>query len=215
MIFRNGGFSPCVTVAMKLAVLFLVGTAGAFGQLSFGVRAGVPLTNFFQAASNPGETFNSNATRFILGPTVELRLPAGFGLEADALFRRFQYNGSTNLVDELVRNTATNAWEFPFLVKYRMAGTFVKPFLDGGVAFDHWSGVRETIAAVGGPTSRSGTSGSNAGFVVGAGIELRLPLVKLSPEVRYTRWGAANITDLGGALRSNQNQAEFLIGLTF
>ena len=200
---------------MKLAILFLVGVSSVFGQVSFGVRGGLPLTNFFQAASNPDETFTSSATRFIVGPTVELRLPFGLGLEGDALFRHFQYNGSTSLVDELVRSTATNAWEFPLLVKYRTPGAFVKPFLDGGVAFDHWSGLRQITAPVGAFTSSSSTSGSNAGFVVGAGIELHLPLVKLSPEIRYTRWGAANVADLGGALKSNQNQAEFLVGLTF
>lgn len=200
---------------MKLVLLFLFATTGAFAQFSFGVRGGLPLTNFFQAASNPDETFSSSATRFIIGPTVELRLPAGFSLEAEALFRHFQYNGSTNVVDGLVQTTASNAWEFPLLVKYRTPGLFVKPFLDGGVAFDHWSGTNQIIAAASGIGASSGTSGSNAGFVLGAGIELHLPLVRLSPEIRYTRWGAASVTDLGAALRSNQNQAEFLVGLTF
>lgn len=200
---------------MKLVLLFLLGTTGVSAQFSFGVRGGLPLTNFFQAASNPDETFTSSATRFIIGPTVELRLPAGLSLEGDALFRHFQYTGSTNLVDELVHSTASNAWEFPLLLKYRTPGTFVRPFLDGGVAFDHWSGTNQIVAAVTGTGSSSGTSGSNVGFVLGAGIELHLPLVKLSPEIRYTRWGAASVTDLGAALRSNQNQAEFLIGLTF
>ena len=200
---------------MKLALLLLLATVSAFAQFSFGIRGGLPLTNFFQAASNPDETFSSNATRFIIGPTVELRLPAGFSLEADALFRHFQYKGSANPLDELVQTTASNAWEFPLLVKYRMPGLFVKPFLDGGVAFDHWSGTNQVIAAATGTGSTSGTAGSNAGFVLGAGMELHLPLIRLSPEIRYTRWGAASVTDLGGALRSNQNQAEFLIGLTF
>lgn len=200
---------------MKLVLLFLFATTGVFAQFSFGVRGGLPLTNFFQAASNPDETFNSSATRFIIGPTVELRLPAGFSLEAEALFRHFQYKGSSNLVDELAQTTASNAWEFPLLVKYRMPGLFVKPFLDGGAAFDRWSGSNQIIAAASGTGSTSSTSGSNAGFVLGAGIELRLPLVRLSPEIRYTRWGAASVTDLGAALRSNQNQAEFLVGLTF
>lgn len=198
---------------MKLVLLFLAGTMSVLGQFSFGVRGGLPFTNFFQAASNPEETFNSSATQFIIGPTVELRLPAGFGLEADALFRHFQYNATGNLVDELVRNSASNAWEFPLLVKYRMQGMFVRPFLDGGVAFDHWSGTSQILGKVGG--SSTGTSGANAGFVVGAGIELHLPLVRLSPEIRFTRWGAASVADLGGALQSKQNQAEFLVGLTF
>ncbi len=196
---------------MKLLALFFAGTMSVLGQFSFGVRGGLPFTNFFQAASNPEQTFNSSATQFIVGPTVELRLPAGFGLEAEALFRHFQYNATANIAEELVHNTASDAWEFPLLVKYRMPGMFVKPFLDGGVAFDHWSGVKQIAGLV----SSSSTSGANAGVVVGAGIELHLPLVRLSPEIRYTRWGAASEADLGGALQSRQNQAELLVGLIF
>lgn len=199
---------------MKLLMLWLAGTMSVFGQLSFGIRGGLPLTNFFQSISNPDETFTSNATRFTIGPTVELHLPAGFGLEADALFRHFHYEGSAGLVDELVHSSASNAWEFPLLVKYRTPGVFVRPFLDAGIAFDHWSGTRQ-LSVISGPTTSTGTSGSNTGFVAGAGIELHVPLVRISPEIRYTRWGAASVTDLGGALRSSQNQAEFLVGLTF
>lgn len=134
-------------------------------------------------------------------------------MEVDALFRHFQYNATANIADELVQNRASNAWEFPLLVKYRLPGLFVRPYLDGGVAFDHWSGVKQLVVTP--SDSSSSNSGSNAGFVVGAGIELHLPLVRLSPEIRYTRWGAASVTDLGGALQSKQNQAEFLVGLTF
>ena len=87
---------------------------------------------------------------------------------------------------------------------------------ESGVAWNHWSGVRQiTQVAGGGLTTSSNVSGVNTGFVLGAGIELKLPLVRLLPEVRYTRWGAKNITDLGGALQSNQNQAEFLLAWTF
>jgi opacity protein-like surface antigen len=201
---------------MRLLLLLVMASSGAFAQLSFGVRGGLPFTDFFHSVSNPGETFKSSSTRFILGPTVELHLPAGFGLEADALYRHYQYNASYNLVDVLVKSTANSAWEFPLLVKYRAPGPFVRPYFDGGVAWDRWSGVKQItqITNIGSPTN-SNVSGINTGFVLGAGIELRLPLIKLSPEVRYTRWGARNITDLGGALQSNQNQAEFLLGVTF
>jgi opacity protein-like surface antigen len=200
---------------MKILLLLVMASSGAFAQLSFGVRGGLPFTDFFQAVSNPGETFESSSTRFILGPTVEFHLPAGFGLEADALYRHFQYNASFNQVDVFVKGTANSAWEFPLLVKYRVPGPFVRPYFDGGVAWDRWSGVKQ-ITQIGGLTNSNDVSGINTGFVLGAGIELHLPFkIKLSPEVRYTRWGAKNITDLGGALQSNQNQAEFLLGVTF
>ena len=198
---------------MRLLLLLVLTSSGAFAQLSFGVRGGLPLNDFYHAVSNPGTTFQSNSTRFILGPTVEFHLPAGFGLEADALYRHFQYTASFIATDVFVKSTANSAWEFPLLVKYRAPGPLVRPYVDGGVAWDRWSGVKQ-ITNVAGLTNAN-VSGINTGFVLGGGIELHLPLIKLSPEVRYTRWGAKNITDLGGALASNQNQAEFLLGVTF
>ena len=196
---------------MRLAVLWLAVTTGASAQMmSYGVRGGLPFTDFFSAVSNPGETFGSDATQFILGPTAELHLPGGFGVEVDALYRHFHYSASANSSGEA---TASNAWEFPLLLKYRLPGAFVRPYLDAGVAFDHWSGTKEITGLLN--SESTSTSGANRGFVAGAGIELHLPFVRLSPEIRYTRWGSVNVSDLNSLLHSNQNQAEFLVGLTF
>ena len=198
---------------MRLLLVWLMASTGAFAQLAFGVRGGVPLTDFYQAVSNPGSTFHSSSSRFILGPTIELHLPAGFGLEADALYRHFNYNATTNLIDVFTNINASNAWEFPLLVKYRTSGLFVRPFLDAGVAFNRWSGFKQITNVAG--LTKTDVSGTNTGFVAGAGIELKVPLIRISPEIRFTRWGASSISDLGGALKSNQNQVEVLVGLTF
>ena len=197
---------------MRLLMVWLIASTSAFAQLAFGVKGGVPFTDFFHVVSNPRATFQSSSTRFIVGPTIELHLPAGFGVEVDALYRRFNYNATLSFIDTFVNSNASNAWEFPILVKYRTPGLFVRPFLDAGVAFDRWSGVRQTGVLL---PAKSDVSGTNTGFVAGAGIELKVPLVRISPEVRYTRWGASGISDLGGVLQSNQSQAEFLIGVIF
>jgi hypothetical protein len=200
---------------MRLLLMLALASSGAFAQLSFGVRGGVPFNDFYHSVSGQGfTTFQSSATRFTLGPTVELHLPAGLGLEADALYRNFQYNASMSAVDTLLQNRASNAWEFPLLVKYRVPGPFVRPFLDTGVAWDRWSGYTQLTGPVL-PVTKTNESGVNTGFVLGAGIELHLPLIKLSPEIRYSRWGAQNIASLGSLLQSNQNRAEFLLGVTF
>ena len=198
---------------MRLLLVWLMASTGAFAQLAFGVRGGVPLTDFYHAVSNPESTFHSSSSRFIVGPTIELHLPAGFGLEVDALYRHFNYTATTNLVDVFTNINASNAWEFPLLVKYRTPGLFVRPYLDAGVAFDRWSGFKQITNVLG--VSKSDVSGTNTGFVAGAGIELKVPLIRISPEIRFTRWGASSISDLGGALRSSQNQVEVLVGLTF
>ena len=198
---------------MRLLVLCLLGTSAAFAQISFGLRGGVPLTDFYHLVSSGGATFQSGSTRFILGPTIEVHLPAGFGIEADALYRHFNYNATGTLADTLVNSKANSAWEFPLLIKYRVPAPVVRPFLDAGFAFDRWSGVKQITNAVG--LTKSDVSGVNTGVVLGGGLELKLPFIKISPEIRFTRWGAKNISDLGGVLHLNQNQAEFLIGLTF
>lgn len=192
-------------------MLWLAITTGASAQgMSYGVRGGLPFTNFFSAVSDPGENFGSNASQFVLGPTVELHLPGGFGVEVDALYRNFHYTATANSTGEA---TASNAWEFPLLLKYRLPGAFVRPYLDAGIAFDHWSGTKQITGLLN--FESTSTSGANAGFVAGAGIELHLPFVRLSPEIRYTRWGSVNVSDLNSVLRSDPNQAEFLVGLTF
>jgi len=56
---------------------------------------------------------------------------------------------------------------------------------------------------------------SNHGFVIGGGVDIKLLLLRVSPEIRYTRWGQdAAVNSFPGAI-SNVNQAEFLVGLSF
>ena len=173
------------------------------------------MTDFFHVVDNPGATFRSSSTPFIVGPTIEVHFPFGFGVEFDALYRKFHYDASSNLVDAVVNGKAANAWEFPILLKYRVPGVIVRPFLDAGFAFDHWSGVSQVIQTPSSLLTNTNVSGTNKGVVLGAGLEFNLHLIRVSPEIRYTRWGATNLADFGGVLRSNQNQAEVLIGLTF
>ena len=201
---------------MRLVLAGLLLSSSAFAQFAFGVKGGAPLTDFYHLVDNPGATFRSGSTPFILGPTIEVHFPGGFGIEFDALYRRFHYDASSNLVDTIVNSTAANAWEFPILVKYKTPGLILRPFLDAGFAFDHWSGVRQLIqipSSLG--TTKTNVSGTNKGVVLGAGLELNLHLVRVSPEIRYTRWGTTNVADFGGVLRSNPNQVEVLIGITF
>ena len=130
---------------MRLILTGLLVSTSAFAQFAFGLKGGAPLTDFFHAVDNFVGTFRTGSTPFILGPTIEMHFPAGFGVEFDALYRRFHYDASSNLVDVVVNGSASNAWEFPILVKYRTPGVIFRPFLNAGFAFDHWSGVRQLI----------------------------------------------------------------------
>jgi len=53
-------------------------------------------------------------------------------------------------------------------------------------------------------------------FVFGGGVEFKLGHVRITPEFRYTRWGSENFRDpVAALLRTNKNQGDFILGLTF
>ena len=56
---------------------------------------------------------------------------------------------------------------------------------------------------------------TTTGFVIGAGLDVKALVIHLKPEIRYTRWGAKHFLDPNSFLSSNQNQAEFLLGIQF
>jgi hypothetical protein len=83
---------------MRRLLLMLLGAASALAQpVTIGFKGGIPLSDFFSA---PGQNaygltfdFGENFNRCQLGPTVEVRLPRGFAIEADVIFRHLNYNG--------------------------------------------------------------------------------------------------------------------------
>ncbi|HMC61785.1 MAG TPA: outer membrane beta-barrel protein [Candidatus Solibacter sp.] len=213
---------------MRPLFLLLFGAAAAFSQpFSFGLKGGLPMTDFLNTAQSGNFSFTSNTNRYIVGPTAELRLPFGLGVEIDVLYRHFSYTGSGGITGItatfLNSSTTANAWEFPLLVKYRLPGKIIHPYVDGGVAWDTLSGLTQAVTStVAGITSKSSTGSppelsntTSRGFVLGAGIDVKALVIHISPEVRYTRWGARHFLDPNGLLSSNQNQAEFLLGITF
>ena len=223
---------------MKLTLLLIFSSAAMFAQpvsFSFGVKGGLPLTDFIDTVSGSRTTVTSVTNRYIVGPTAELRLPFGFGVEVDALYRHFSYNSTASLVDVLsTLRTTSNDWEFPILLKKRFGGVGpVRPFVDGGVNFNKISGLSQSVSNLVFPNRLTTTSNSNpaelkndftAGFSVGGGVEIHLLILRITPEIRYTRWGnqqfsgifpTGGASGIAGSVTSNQNQAEFLVGFTF
>jgi hypothetical protein len=183
------------------------------------------MTNFIDTVSGSYSTVDSVTNRYIVGPTAELRLPFGLGVEIDALYRHFNYHSSTNIVAISTLRATGSDWEFPLLLKKRFGVGPIHPFVDAGVNFNKVSGLSRTVTTFVLPNVINSNSGSTelkndftAGFTLGGGVELRLLLLKITPEIRYTRWGNQQFSGIfptGGSLTSNQNQAEFLVGFTF
>jgi hypothetical protein len=191
---------------MKLSLLLLSASTIAFAQpIGAGVKLGLPLTDFLNTVN--GQT-SSTTNRYVVGPMIELRLPAGFGVEFDALYRHFDY---TNVIGS-IGNAAVSAgssgvWEFPLVAKYKFPSHIVRPYVEAGVSWDTLMGV--TNAA--GITS---TNNTVMGAVLGGGVEIHAIILHISPELRYTRWTSQHF-NVSGVLHSNQDQVEFLVGITF
>jgi hypothetical protein len=190
--------------------------------VSFGALGGVPFLN-----QNQG---GDESRRYIVGPSVEFRLPAGFAIEVDALYRRI---GNSSMFDILggamlinlpavtseVNRQRGNYWQFPVLGKYyfRPRSAAWRPFIATGwslrtVAFHEdvsaiileGSGIANATA-----TSFHSRTDVGAGAVFAAGARFRAGKFAFTPQVRYTYWGSTQQFDL------RRNEAGVLLGISF
>ena len=201
---------------MKPLCLLFLSAAAAFSQpFSFGVKGGMPMTDFLNAARTQNFTASTTTNRYIVGATAELRLPFGLGVEADVLYRHFRYSSSgiSSITSNLTNmDTTAGAWEFPILAKYRFKGKIVRPFVDAGVAWDKLSGLTQTVKSVVASVTKSTTTSTPSelskdvtrGYVMGGGVDVKVLLIHISPEVRFTRWGAKHFIDPNGLLNSKK-----------
>jgi hypothetical protein len=103
----------------KRLILFLVATAAALAQspFGFGLKAGVPLNDALSTPSGGAIDYFQSTHRFTIGPFAEFRLPSGFSVEIDALYRSYSFREAL----PQAQSVSTNAWEFPVLEK-KLAG---------------------------------------------------------------------------------------------
>ena len=226
MILETERTGASVTYIMRSLSLLFLTAAAAFSQpISFGVKGGMPMTDFVSAVGSQNFTASAVTNRYIVGPTLELRLPFGLGVEADVLYRHFRYvsSGLATPVTTSISDTTGGAWEFPLLAKYRFKGGPARPFIDAGVSWDKLSGLTQSVKSIIKDVATVSTTSNpfelkndtTRGFVMGAGLDIKILLIHISPEVRVTRWGARHFIDPSGLVNSKQNQAEFLVGITF
>jgi len=206
---------------MRCFVLLAFTVAGAAAQpIGFGLKLGAPLTDAVSLGTGNG-TLTGTVTKFTIGPMVELRLPFGVAVEADFLYRRV--SGTYNSSGSFSADANGNQWSVPVLLKYRFAFPIVRPYLEAGPSFRWLTNVNHSYTcatnlctAIAPP--QFSTNSSGVGLTLGGGVEVKLLLIRISPELRYTRWGSEAFSIQSGGttfLQTNQNQAEFLVGISF
>ena len=124
----------------------------------------------------------------------------------------------------ITSDTANGPREFPMLGKFHFLHLPVlSPYIGAGVSFRHLGGISsftEQPFIFGFPLMRSTSTTSPTldnrsrhGGTVGLGAAMRVGLLRISPEIRYTHWGEDR--NLDKWLYSNQNQVDFLLGVAF
>jgi opacity protein-like surface antigen len=193
-----------------------------FAQICFaespfiiGVRGGVPLGDVIQTVQS-GSSISSSTDHYVVGPTLGIRLPAGFSLAGDALFTRLTL--STTSASSGSISASASSWEFPVLLRYTIGREGISPFVGAGVSVRHLSDFGNI-----GPFLTNSPSNSNsvigsaaAGFALDGGLQFHVGFLHLSPEIRYTHWGSNSIAAaFQNVIHTNDNEGQILVGLTF
>jgi hypothetical protein len=175
----------------------------AYSQLfTFGVKIGAPLTTVYttEFISNGGAS--AGERRFTIGPTMEVRLPFQLS-EVDALWRQSSFTEIGANINYL--HSSVNDWQIPLMGKYERKSGPIHPFIDGGVVYRHVST----------DSSLPPTNPSTAGVTAGGGM-LKLWRLRLSPELRYTKWPTPAFSSAyAGPVIGKSNQVDLLVGITF
>jgi hypothetical protein len=191
----------------RLILISLLSLTAANAQgLSVGILGGAPFSDVVNGDTVNGIQSIAKSTNFTIGPTLQVTLPLSLRVEVDALFRPYHFSLTGRNVGS---DISGQQWRFPVLLQYRFNAPLIKPFIEGGLSFNHLSGLGSAATQiVSGPGKL--LHSSDAGIVLGAGVDVKVPFIRVSGELRYTRRTVSNFSDF-----SNLNQAEVLVGVHF
>jgi hypothetical protein len=203
---------------LKLFSVLFISCGFAVSQpISAGLKVGVPLTDALTAVETNSLGYTASTNRYVIGPYIDIHLPASFSVEVDALYRSYDFTqafvvptptGATPVggssAASFALTTSVSSWEFPVMLKKKMLSGPIRPYIEGGPVFNHVSvnQVPELIHS------------SDGGITVGGGVEIHALVVRISPEVRYEGFLLRNFSS-DGVLQSNRNQVLFMVGIGF
>src|ERR1051326_106070 len=181
-------------------------------QFTAGIKVGGQITDVF-SATVPSPSFD----HFIFGPEAGIALPHGFGLEFDALHQHYAY--AFFIIGPLHNaiaafNTHISYWDFPLLLKWRVAEHKLSPFVAAGLSQRHTGGTGLLPVPLSqNPVLVFSTSLSTwtRGPVLGGGGLYTIGHFHISPQLRYTHWSKPAVVVPG---QSSMNEVDALLGLT-
>ena len=178
-------------------VVIGIAAPGNAQPFSAGLKIGVPFTEAFQNQPFPTvATLTASSNSYTIGAFAEVRLPLNLAVEGDVLYRGLKFTDITG-------SATTGQWDYPVVAKYKLLKGPVKPYIEGGLDFNHLSDLKNFVVA---------NHTSNFGIVLGAGVEIHALLLRISPEVRYE---GDVLKSFSGVINSNRNQIAFLVGIGF
>lgn len=180
--------------ALLVGGVLVCSPPAAAQSLGAGLKLGTTLTN---AVSSAASDSIPNSNTFIVGPYLEIGLPLGFSVEADALYFPGLYSTAAG---------GGSVWQFPVLGKIGPHLGPVRPYVEGGPSYSHLSDVK---------TLPDLLHSSNFGVTLGAGIEIKVKALRIAPELRYNGVVFTNLASPLGLFHSTHNQAVFLVGIGF
>jgi opacity protein-like surface antigen len=194
LVSRN----PCAlrSFACGLLLCAVVGCAprAAAQPLGLGLKLGATLTN---AVTTTDPAAIPNNTTFIIGPYIEMRLPLGFSIEADALYYPNFYSSAAG---------GGSVWQFPVLAKLGLPLGPIRPYIEGGPSYSHLSDVKTVTDLL---------HESNYGITLGVGIEFKIHGFRIAPEARYNDVALTNVESPAGLFKAKHSQTIFLLSLGF
>ena len=167
---------------------------------------------------------NAESQAYLFGPSVQVGLPAGFGVQLDALYTRSGYSYFIPLIGNqaTVRDHAS-VWEFPLMLQYRLPIPVVRPFLALGPTFRRVDGrTDETgyrMATINTSTTYASTRKWSAGeavWSVGAGLDLGSKHIRITPQFRVALWrtpSRAGEDDVAYHFPWRQREVQALLGI--
>lgn len=208
-------------------------------RLSFGGRVnGYPFNLMHNKSVNltPSATVteaistSNNYQKISYGPSLEFRITHKFAVNGELLYHRLNYTQTNQITDTvngntgITENTRASLWDLPVMLRYRglSEGGFLSKFYFAGGGSVRRATHISTSTVTNLPNGSTTTSNVATvpskrdlpGAVVGVGLRLVDDFnIKLTPEIRYTRWIGGTFDS--ASTHSSRNQLEVGIALTF